>query len=286
VELAVLVVVEAGDRGLEPRHHHLAQRLEATLHGRQRPAEEHVVLGLVREQLDRDLGDVAERAFVADHDVADVGAGGAARDVLDPAHPAAGEHGLASDDHVLDAAVERRELADAAGRDEPAHRRDRLRLRRVPRGEADFADLVLQVLERHAALHGRLHVVGVDLDDLVHQRAVDHDRHVGAALESTLRRGAAGARHDVDPVLVREPEHVGDLVGAAHHHHGGRQVHRVHAEDVLQLAEVVDARPLQLGLVGDHAVGGQQAAEVLDDSVTGEGHGMSFSSVGDQWKIG
>jgi len=40
-------------------------------------------------------------------------------------------------------------------------------------GEAEFAHLVLQLLEGNAALRGRLHVVRVDADDLVHQPTVD-----------------------------------------------------------------------------------------------------------------
>ena len=282
VELSVLEVVEPGDRRLEPGHHHLAQRLEAALHRRQRPAEEHVVLGLVREQLHRDLGDVAERTLVADHDVADVGAGGAARDVLDAAHLPTGEDHLAADDHVLDAAVERGELADAAGRDEPSHRCDRLRLGRVPGGEAELAGLVLEALERHPALRRRLHVVGVDRHDRVELRAVDHDRQFGATLQAALGGGTTGAGDDVDAVHVGEREHARHLVGAAHHHHRGGQRHRVHVEDVLQLAEVVDARPSQLGLVGDHLLGREEALEVFDGLGAGGCHGQVLA----QWKMG
>jgi len=56
----------------------------------------------------------------------------------------------------------------------------------------------------------------------------------------------------------------------------------VHIEDVLQLAEVVDARAPQFGLVGDHPFGGQDLLQVLDNGAVAEGHFGSFA----QWKIG
>ena len=105
-----------------------SQRLEALAHVLQRVADEGIVLGQPGKQLHRDLGDVAKGAFVADHDVTDIRADRAARHVLDPGHGAVREDGFQPDDHVLDAAVERRELADAARRDQAAHLRDRLRL--------------------------------------------------------------------------------------------------------------------------------------------------------------
>ncbi len=215
VDAAVLRVVEARDRRLVARHHHLAEHLEAGLHALQRPAEEDVVLGQVGEELHRHLGDEAEGALVADHDVADVGAGRPARHVLDPRHLAAGEHGLEPDDHVLDPAVERRELADAAGGDEAAHVGDRLRLRGVPRRQPELAGPVLERLQRHAALAGGLHVVGVDAQDPVHPRAVEDDRVRDDGLEAALGRRAAGARDDVDAVALGEREHLRRLLRAA-----------------------------------------------------------------------
>ena len=162
VDAGVARVVDPRHRRLVAAHHDVAQDLEADLDVFERPAEERVVLGEVREELHGHFGDEAQGALVADDDVADVRAGRASRDVLDARHLAAGEDGLEADDHVLDAAVQRRELADAARRDEAAHVGHRLGLRRVARGEAQLADAVLKDLQRHAALRRRLHVVGVD----------------------------------------------------------------------------------------------------------------------------
>ena len=274
VELAVLEVVQAGDRRLEAGDHHLAQHLEALLHVLQRPAEEDVVLGQVREQLHRHLGDVAEGALVADHDVADVGAGGAARHVLDARHLAAGEHDLAADDHVLDAAVERGELADAAGGDEAAHRRDRLALRRVAGGETDLAHLVLERLQRHTALHGGLHVVGVDLHDLVRSPS----RRPRSSGSSWISRPPSVAVPPVrattfTPLLVGEGEHLGDVVGAAHHAPRPPASGRVYTPKMFcSLRKLSTLRALQHLGVGDHLLGGEELLEVFDDGVTGEGH--------------
>ena len=134
------------------------------------------MLGLEAEQLHGDLGDEAQRTLVADHHVPDVGAGGAPRDVLDPGDGAVREHRLQPDDHVLDPAVERRELADRAGRDQSAHLGERLGLRRVAGGQALLAQGVLEHLQRYAALGRGHHVHRVDLQDPVHPRAVEHDR--------------------------------------------------------------------------------------------------------------
>ena len=273
VQPAVARVVEPRHRRVVAAHHHLAQRLEAGLHVLQRPAEECVVLGQVGEELHRHLGDEAERALVADHDVADVGAGGAARDVLDPRHLATREDDLEPDDHVLDAAVERRELADAAGGDETAHVRDRLRLRRVPRREAELAHAILEHLQRHAALARRLHVVRVDVDDPIHLRAVEHDRVGNDRLEAALGRGAARPWHDVDSLPLREREHLRRLPCVAHHRHRRGRRERVDAEDVLQLAEVVDAPLLEQQLVGSHVLGAQDLLQTLDDLCSGQFHG-------------
>ena len=79
---------------------------------------------------------------------------------------AVGEDRLEADDHVLDAAVQRGELADAARRHEAAQVGHGLGLRRVAGGQAQLAHAVFERLQRHAALAGGLHVVGVDVDDL------------------------------------------------------------------------------------------------------------------------
>ena len=205
--------------------------------------------------------------------MSDVGSGGATRHILDPRHLAAGEHDFEPDHHVLDAAVQGRELADAAGRHETSHLCDRLRLRRVSGRQTEPAGAVLEHLQRHAALSGGLHVVGVDADDLVHPRAVEHDRVLDHRLEPTLGRRATGARHHVDPVLVGEREHVGGLVRAAHHHDRGGCRHRVDAEDVLELAEVVDAALTKQVGVGEHLVVTDDLLQLLDDLGSGEGHG-------------
>ena len=126
VQLAIFRVIQPSHRRLVARNHDLAQHLETLLHVLQRPAEEDVVLGHVGEQLDRHLGDETQRALVADDDVADVGAGGSAGDVLDSRYLSTRENDLTADDHVLDAAIQCRELADRAGGHQAAHAGDRL----------------------------------------------------------------------------------------------------------------------------------------------------------------
>ena len=103
-------------------------------------------------------------------------------------------------------------------------------------------------------------------------------------LEAALGRGAARARDDVDPVLVREGEHGGDVLGAADHRNRGGRRQRPGAEDRLELAEVVDAAALQHVSVGDDVLGAEDRLQALDDRLSAQLHGAS-SFVG-QWKIG
>ena len=220
--------------------------------------------------------------------MANVGTGSPAGHVLDARHLPAREDDLASDDHVLDPAVEGGELADAARRDKAAHGGDRLGLRRVTGGESDLANAILQNLQRHAALDGRLHVVRIDRDDLVHHRTVEHDRVLGAALQPTLGGGTAGSSHDVDAVLVGERKDLGDVVGALRHHDSSGHRHRVHPEDVLQLAEVVDAGASQLVGIGDHLVSVPTSARrcsTMASRLRGTVGSFWYKRSG-QWKIG
>ena len=103
--------------------------------------------------------------------------------------------------------------------------------------------------------------------------AVEDDRVRDVRLEATLGRRAARARDDVDAVLVGEGEHRGDLLGAADHRHRGGRRQRVDPEDVLQLAEVVDAALLQDLLVGDDVLGAEDLPKTLDDRFSAQLHG-------------
>ena len=125
----VLGVIQTGDRGLVPGSHDVAQDLEPRLHLVETPPQEVVVVRVKGEELDRHLGDVGEGALVADQDVADVGAAGSTGHVLDAHDLARRQDRLETHHHVLDAAVERRELADRTSGDETAVHGDRLRLR-------------------------------------------------------------------------------------------------------------------------------------------------------------
>ena len=135
---------------------------------------------------------------------------------------------------------------------------------------------VLEQLQRHAALRRGLHVVGVDVEDAVHARAVEHDRVLDHGLEAAFGRRAARAWHHVHAVLVGERQHSGRLLGAPHHRDRGGWRQRVDAEDVLELAEVVDAAPLEVGGVGDDVVRTEDLLEVFDDRCSAEGHGESL----------
>ena len=199
----VLGRVDPAHRGPVSRGDQLADGVDAVGELVDQEAEVPVVLRLVAEELDRHLGDEAQRALAADHDVADVRARGPAGHVLDPGDLPAGEDGLQAHHQVFDPAVQGGELADRPGGDQAAQLSERLGLRRVPRGQAAGPHGVLQHLQADAALHGGHHVDRVDRQDRVHPRPVDHQAVLDHGLQATLRRGPAGAGDDVDEVVCR-----------------------------------------------------------------------------------
>ena len=117
----VLGRVDPAHRGAVSRGDQLADSRDAIREGVNQEAEVPVVLRLVAEELDRHLGDEAQRAFAADGDVTDVRACGPAGHVLDAGNCPVREDAFQADDHVLDAAVQGGELADRPGRDQSAH---------------------------------------------------------------------------------------------------------------------------------------------------------------------
>ena len=136
--------------------------------------------------------------------MADVRTDGSARNVLDAADLSVREDDLTSNDHVFDSAVEGGELTDASGGNESAHLSQRLGLRGVSRGQASLLKQIVQILQRHAALAGDLHVGLVDLQNLIHFGTVDDDRVFQSGFQSSLDGGVTGAGYDVDSVLIRK----------------------------------------------------------------------------------
>ena len=138
----------------------------------------------------------------------------------------------------------------------------------MPRREALRPKGVFEQLQRNAALGRDHHVDGVDVEDRVHSRAVEHDRILDDRLESALGRGAAGAGHDVDEVLVREREdrrHVGG--GPRVGDRGGDRT----VEDAVHgcvLLEAVDARLAQRLRLGLDLVGAEDLLQSGDDLLT------------------
>ena len=119
--VGVLLGVDATHRGTKAVGHDLTDGRDAGVHVVDEEPPVLVVLRPVAVQLDRDLGDEAQRTLVADDDVPDIGPDGPAGHVLDPTDRAVGEHRLEPDDHVLDAAVERRQLPGRTRGGEAAH---------------------------------------------------------------------------------------------------------------------------------------------------------------------
>ena len=119
--VSVLFGVHAAHRGAEALGHDVTDDRDAVVHVVDEEPTWLDVLRPVLEELDGHLGYEAEGALVADDDVADVGARRSTGDVLDPADRAVGEDRLEADDHVLDAAIKRRQLPGRTGGGQTAH---------------------------------------------------------------------------------------------------------------------------------------------------------------------
>ena len=200
--------------------------------------------GRYGKQLHRHFGDEAERALVADHDVADVRADRTARHVLDPRDRAVREtrpRGRRPCPRCR-RRVSRTGRCCASRRGRPSARSAstaaNARSSRRACGTSSSS-----TCRQHAALHGRLHVVGVDLEDAVHGRAVEHDRirrPIVSSPPSVAVRPVRGTT--LIAMLVGELQHLGRLPGAARHRHGRRQRLRVDADARPRSnAEAVDA---------------------------------------------
>ena len=143
--------------------------------------------------------------------MANIGPGGAARNVLDASDGAVGQHGFQPDNHIFNRPVERGKLADAAGCHQAAHLRQRLRLRRVPGGVAFCPQRIFENFQRHAALRGCLHIFNINIQDLVHPGTVQHHRIFHDGFEATFGRRGAGTRYAVDLMLVHKGQYVRNL---------------------------------------------------------------------------
>ena len=83
-------------------------------------------------------------------------------------------------------------------------------------------DFPVQLLARHAGLHGHGQVFGLQRDDAVHLRQVRADA-AGHRQQVAFERGADAIGDQRHVVVMAQPRHRGYLVGAVREHHGIRQ---------------------------------------------------------------
>ena len=162
--------------------------------------------------LERHLGDDAERALAAKEHHREVRARRVARDGKRADDLAGRGDDFQGHHHVLDLAVLRREDASSAVREEAADRGARDGRGKMHRREPFLVAAPLEVLRDDAGLRGDGERLLVDLDDLVHALHVEDDAVVDRKRPS-LRTRTAAPRNDRDLVLVRDLHDARDLLG-------------------------------------------------------------------------
>ncbi len=185
------------------------------------------------------------------------------------------QHHLEADHQVAGVAVAPADQRPAVGPDPPAHQRARVRGRVVGIDEAVGPQLLGELQHVDPGLHGHRAVLDVDLEDAVHQLAIDED-------PSPQRHGAVGeprspgARHDRDPAPVRQLHDLRDLLGGGGQHD--------HVGDVLlpavQREGRGDAGPVDARRdPGEDALGPDDLNQLVEDRVgeRGRAHGEAAS---------
>ena len=89
--------------------------------------------------------------------------------------------------------------------------------------KSKFPYLVFQIFKYNSALAGHLHVVSVYINNLLHLRAIQHDRIFYDCLKPSLRGRMAGTRDHVDSIGIGKSQHFRYLFFVLHKYNGRRQ---------------------------------------------------------------
>ena len=112
--------------------------------------------------------------------------------------------------------------------------------------------LIFQHFQRYAALCRGLHIADINVDDLIHSRAIQHHGILHYRFQPTFGGRSPGARYASNAVLIHERQHIRHLLGVGQFHHGGRKRLGKHAMNIGIFAETVYAVFLQYFFVGNH----------------------------------
>ena len=226
-ELLAQVLLRAGDdlalhelhgRRIAAAGQHLRHRLDAGLQVVKRHEQREVDLRL-RHELDGQLGEEAQRALGADHQVDEaVAARGLDGLAAQRDEPAVGQRNLHAQHIVARDAVAHGAHAAGVGHGVAAHRRGLLaRVRRIE--QARTLQRLGELHQQHARLHGRGHVAGIHLQHALHALGGEHHAAVDGDA-AAAQAGARAARGDGDLLLVAVAQHVADLLRALRLHDG------------------------------------------------------------------
>ena len=226
-ELLAQILLRAGDdlalhelysRRLAAAGQHLRHRLDAGLQVVKRHEQREVDLRL-RHELDGQLGEEAQRALGADHQVDEaVAAGGLDGLAAQRDEPAVRQRNLHAQHVVARDAVAHGAHAARIGHGVAAHRGGLLaRVRRIEQPRA--LERLGELHQQHARLHGRGHVAGIHLQHALHALGGEHHAAVNGDA-AAAKAGARAARGDGDLLLVAVAQYVANLLRALRLHDG------------------------------------------------------------------
>ena len=221
-------------------------------------------------QPQRQLGDDAERALSTDQKTGQIVAGGGFLRPVGGLDDRAVRHdGGHVEDIVLHGAVAHRVGARSAGRGHAAEARVGARVDREE--EPGVAEMLVQLLARHAGLDDDVEILGMDGKDLVHPRQIDGNA-AERRVELPLERGAGAEGDDRRPVRGADADDLGDLFrGLGEDHRVGRLVLDPGGGVGVLLADALGfAQPLAKTLL-ENGDGGHDRVEGLE--FLGKNHG-------------
>ncbi|CSF55947.1 Uncharacterised protein [Shigella sonnei] len=110
----------------------------------------------------------------------------------------------------------------------------------MPRGVTFFTQRIFQHLQRNATLRRRLHILNININDLIHGGAVKHHRVFHNGFQPTFSGGSAGTRHTVNFVRIHKIQHTGYLLCGTEFYDRCRNRQSINAMNIRKFTKTVN----------------------------------------------